>query len=85
MRNGSAFMLIYQSIQRFTSKMRKIVVGLWRPCFGWREADRSVGCCHNNLASRFFIWDAVYRRFSDWAHKGIWYKMLYYFQEDADL
>jgi putative transposase len=37
------------------------------------------------LPQEFGSWNAVYRRFSDWAHKGIWYKMLYYFQGDADL
>lgn len=30
-------------------------------------------------------WNAVYRRFSDWAARGIWYKMLYYFQHEPDL
>ena len=30
-------------------------------------------------------WNAVYRRFADWAKLGIWYKMLYYFQKEPDM
>ncbi len=37
------------------------------------------------LPKEFGDWNAVYRRFSDWAEKGIWYKMLYYFSSDADM
>ena len=37
------------------------------------------------LPPEYGEWNAVYRRFSDWAKKGIWYKMLYYFQSDADM
>ena len=37
------------------------------------------------LPKEYGDWNAVYRRFSDWAKKGIWYKMLYYFQSDADM
>ena len=37
------------------------------------------------LPREFGGWSAVYHRFSHWAQKGIWYKMLYYFQGDADM
>lgn len=37
------------------------------------------------LPKEYGAWNTVYRRFADWAEKGIWYKMLYYFQEDADM
>ena len=37
------------------------------------------------LPEEYGNWNTVYRRFSDWAQKGIWYKMLYYFQDDADM
>ncbi len=28
---------------------------------------------------------AAYHRFSDWADRGVWYKMLYYFAHDPDM
>ena len=37
------------------------------------------------LPSEYGDWNTVYRRFADWAKKGIWYKMLYYFAADADM
>jgi putative transposase len=37
------------------------------------------------LPKEYGAWNTVYRRFADWAEKGIWYKMLYYFQSDADM
>ncbi len=37
------------------------------------------------LPPEYGAWNTVYRRFADWARKGIWYKMLYYFQSDADM
>ena len=30
-------------------------------------------------------WNSVYKRFSNWAKKGVWYKMLYYFAQDPDM
>ena len=36
------------------------------------------------LPEEYGNWNTVYRRFSDWANKGIGYKMLDYFQADAD-
>ena len=37
------------------------------------------------LPPEYGDWNTVYRRFADWAKKGIWYKMLYYFAQDADM
>lgn len=37
------------------------------------------------LPKEYGEWNTVYRRFADWAEKGIWYKMLYYFSQDADM
>lgn len=37
------------------------------------------------LPQEYGNWNVVYQRFSDWAKKGIWYKMLYYFQQDSDM
>jgi len=37
------------------------------------------------LPAEYGDWNTVYRRFADWAKKGIWYKMLYYFSQDADM
>jgi putative transposase len=30
-------------------------------------------------------WNVVYQRFADWAERGVWYKMLYYFAQDPDM
>lgn len=30
-------------------------------------------------------WNIVYQRFADWAEKGVWYKMLYYFSIDPEM
>jgi transposase len=37
------------------------------------------------LPPEFGHWNTVYRRFADWAKKGVWYKMLYYFANDPDM
>jgi len=37
------------------------------------------------LPREYGNWNTTYRRFSDWANKGIWYKMLYYFSRDPDM
>ncbi len=40
----------------------------------WRMLPREYG-----------DWNVVYQRFSDWAERGVWYKMLYYFAHDPDM
>jgi len=37
------------------------------------------------LPKEYGDWNAVYHRFSDWAERGVWYKMLYYFAKDPDM
>ena len=37
------------------------------------------------LPSEYGNWNTVYRRFADWARKGIRYKMMYYFAQDPDM
>ena len=43
------------------------------------------GCQWRLLPKEYGNWNGVYRRFADWSVKGIWYKMLYYFSQDADM
>ena len=40
----------------------------------WRRLPREYG-----------HWNQLYQRFCRWCDKDIWYKMLYYFQEDKDM
>ena len=37
------------------------------------------------LPKEYGNWNVAYQRFSKWAKKGIWYKMLYYFAEDPNM
>lgn len=37
------------------------------------------------LPSAYGNWNVVYQRFADWAERGVWYKMLYYFAHDPDM
>ena len=37
------------------------------------------------LPQEYGDWNAAYQRFSDWAERGVWYKMLYYFAHDPDM
>ena len=37
------------------------------------------------LPKEYGNWNVVYQRFSDWAERGVWYKMLYYFANDPDM
>ncbi len=37
------------------------------------------------LPSEYGNWNVVYQRFSDWAERGVWYKMLYYFANEPDM
>ena len=37
------------------------------------------------LPLEYGAWNTVYRRFADWAKKGIWFRVMYYFQHDADM
>lgn len=62
---------------RSESNCRRFVEGVfWIVKSGapWRMLPREYG-----------PWNTVYRRFSEWADKGVWYKMLYYFANDPDM
>ena len=37
------------------------------------------------LPREYGDWNAAYQRFADWAERGVWYKMLYYFAHDPDM
>jgi transposase len=37
------------------------------------------------LPKEYGDWNTIYHRFADWADKGVWYKMLYYFARDPDM
>lgn len=37
------------------------------------------------LPNEYGDWNTIYHRFADWADKGVWYKMLYYFARDPDM
>ena len=37
------------------------------------------------LPAEYGNWNHLYQRFSRWCEKGIFHKMLYYFQSDADM
>lgn len=37
------------------------------------------------LPKEYGDWNTVYHRFADWADRGVWYKMLYYFADDPDM
>ena len=75
---------IYEYLQEFTEiyvcneeVCRRFVEGVfWLARSGsqWRLLPREYGS-----------WNTVYRRFSDWTKKGIWYKMLYYFAQEPDM
>jgi len=70
----SEFSTIYV---RNEATSRRFVEGvLWMARSGaqWRLLPKEYG-----------DWNTVYRRFADWAEKGVWYKMLYYFAKDADM
>ena len=56
---------------------RKFVEGIF-----WMARS---GAQWRNLPKEYGAWHTIYLRFADWSDKGIWYKMLYYFQNDPDM
>lgn len=70
----SGFSEIYTKNEEECRRFVEAVFWMARSGSQWRMLPKEYGA-----------WNTVYRRFADWAEKGIWYKMLYYFQEDADM
>ena len=59
-----------QSVRRFVEGVLCVLT----TGIQWRRLPREYG-----------NWHHLYQRFCHWCDKGIWYKMLYYFQHDADM
>lgn len=68
------FKEIYVRDERHCRRFVEAVFWMARSGSQWRLLPKEYG-----------EWNTVYRRFADWAEKGIWYKMLYYFSQDADM
>ena len=79
-----AWAKIYEYLRQFPKihtgtedQTRRFVEGVFvmaRSGSQWRFLSREYG-----------KWNTVYRRFADWAERGVWYKMLYYFMKDPDM
>ena len=78
----------WSSIYDYLSEFTEIYVRNEEDCRRFVEAvfwlARS-GSQWRLLPKEYGSWNTVYRRFADWAKKGIWYKMLYHFQNDPDM
>ncbi len=70
----SEFETIYVRNERTSRRFVEGVLWMARSGAQWRLLPKEYGS-----------WNTVYRRFADWAEKGVWYKMLYYFANDADM
>ena len=78
----------WDNIYDYLSKFKTIYVRDESGCRRFVEAvfwmARS-GAQWRFLPTEYGAWNTVYRRFADWADKGVWYKMLYYFANDPDM
>ena len=68
------FRVIYVRNETSTRRFVEAVLWIARSGSQWRF-----------LSSEYGDWNTVYKRFADWAEKGIWYKMFYYFANDPDM
>lgn len=78
----------WKNIYEYLSEYKTIYVRDESSCRRFVEAvfwmARS-GAQWRFLPKEYGAWNTVYRRFADWADKGIWYKMLYHFAHDPDM
>ena len=78
----------WENIYNYLSEFKDIYVRNEKDCRRFVEGvfwmARS-GAQWRLLPSDYGAWNTVYRRFADWADKGVWYKMLYYFANDPDM
>ena len=70
----SEFPKIHTGNEEKTRQFVEAVFWIVRGGTQWRLLPREYG-----------DWNTVYHRFADWADKGVWYKMLYYFARDPDM
>ena len=68
------FKVIYARNEDSTRRFVEAVLWMARSGSQWRF-----------LSSEYGDWNAIYKRFADWADKGIWYKMFYYFADNPDM
>jgi len=65
---------IYVQSKRKTKKFLEVIVWMAKSGAPWRM-----------LPCEYGKWNSVFKRFSDWAKKKIWERMLTHFAQDADL
>ena len=70
----SDFPKIHTNNEEKTRRFVEAVFWIVRSGAQWRLLPKEYG-----------DWNAIYHRFSDWAERGVWYKMLYYFAHDPDM
>jgi putative transposase len=70
----SEFSKIHTSNEAKTRRFVEAVFWIVRSGSQWRL-----------LPAEYGEWNTVYHRFADWADRGVWYKMLYYFAQDPDM
>ena len=66
--------IIYARNEENTRRFVEAVLWMARSGSQWRFLSKEYG-----------DWNTVYKRFADWAEKGIWYKMFYYFANNSDM
>ena len=78
---------IYEYLLDFRST-RKVYIKNEESCRKFVEAVFWIvrsGSQWKMLPEKYGKWSGVWKRFSEWSDKGIWYKMFYYFQQDPDM
>lgn len=68
------FSRIHTNNEEKTRRFVEAVFWMLRSGAQWRLLPKEYG-----------NWNVAYQRFADWADRGVWYKMLYYFANDSDM